>query len=65
MQVFKERAVEIISSIWLVIIALGYVARYYLELDVDFSWAYLIMLLVAAAGASLSVIKKLEAKRKR
>jgi cytochrome c oxidase subunit IV len=64
-QNFKARAIEIAASVWLALVALGYVSRYYLGLDVDFSWAYLVMLLVVAAGVSLSVVKRLEAKGKK
>jgi cytochrome c oxidase subunit IV len=61
----KERAIEITASIWLALVAIGYLSRYYLGLDVELSWAYLVMLLVVATGVSLSVVKRLESRGKK
>jgi hypothetical protein len=39
-----KRIPEIIASIWLIIVAVQYVSRYFFRVDVDFSWTYFVML---------------------
>lgn len=58
MSTLRKHAVEAIASIWLLLVAVQYLGRYFVGLDLDYSFAYIGMLVLTIAAVGLRVIKR-------
>jgi uncharacterized membrane protein len=54
MKTLAQYAVEVIAAVWLVIVAVQYLSRYFIGgLNVDYTWAYIGMLALTIVTAAL------------
>ena len=53
--------VEVMAAVWLIIVAVQYVSRYFIRgIDVDFTPAYIVMLCLIVAAVGLRMLKRVE-----
>ena len=50
---FGKHGLEVIGAVWLVIVAVQYLGRYFAGLDVDFALAYVVVLVITVLAAIL------------
>ena len=61
MDTLKTHAVEVIAAVWLVIVAVQYLSRYFIRwLDLDFTCAYIGMLVLITMTMIARILKKEE-----
>lgn len=59
----KKHALEVIASIWLVLIAVQYAGSYFINgLNVDFMWAYFGMICVTAVVVAMDVLRAVQSR---
>lgn len=49
----KNHAVEVVGVVWLVIVAVQYLSRYFIGREIDLKPAYVVMLIITVAIAVL------------
>jgi hypothetical protein len=65
METLKKHGLEAAASIWLIVVAVEYISRYFQGIPVDFAWVYYAMLVVTAACVVAAVVKSLGDRRRR
>ena len=55
MDTLKKYTVEVIATVWLVVVAVQYLSRYFIGLNVDFTFAYVgTLCLIAVIGGVIA-----------
>ena len=59
MNTLVRYAVEVIAAVWLVIVAVQYLSRYFIVgLNVDYTWAYIAMLALTILVGGMRALRR-------